>query len=232
MVYGKIALFAGKGAVLASDVQYALEKMRIKYEKVNETQVKEGKLKYFECLIIPGGYTETILDSLTSDGLNEICNFVKSGGGYIGICAGAYIATDKVEIHPAYKRGKLKGLGIISIQNIRKEGIGVRRIKIVAPDHPITKNCPKELKIWYQNGPFIVPGKGIEVIANFDESSDSLPSQGTEYAAIVCSYYGEGRVVIFSPHPEGSKMWRIKPAFGTLQLLRNAYEWVTCKEKI
>lgn len=210
-------MFTGKGAVLARDVEYALREIRVEYEKIGSIRIKEGKLREFSCLIIPGGYTETIVDDLTTKGLNEICEFVKSGGGYIGICAGAYIAADKVEIHPAYKRGKPKGLGIINIKNIRKEGIGIRSIKITNLTHPIAKDCSTDVKIWYQNGPFIVPDKDVEVIAQYD----------TEHAAIVCARYVEGRVVIFSPHPEGSITWGIKPhTLGTLELLKNACEWV------
>ncbi|HDJ66535.1 MAG TPA: hypothetical protein ENF33_02315, partial [Nitrososphaeria archaeon] len=62
-------------------------------------------------------------------------------------------------------------------------------------------------------GPYIIPGKGVEVIARYDE----------EYAAIVCSTYGKGRVLIFSPHPEGNLKERADPIkLGTAKLLENA----------
>jgi len=68
----------------------------------------------------------------------------------------------------------------------------------------------------------IVPGKDVEVLARYKEEGD--------YAAIVASRYGQGKVVIFSPHPEGSREGKIDPEeAGTILLLKNALEFI-CKE--
>ena len=41
--------------------------------------------------------------------------------------------------------------------------------------------------------------------------------------AIICANYDQGRVVIFSPHPEGSLEGAVAPEkAGTLELLENA----------
>jgi hypothetical protein len=40
---------------------------------------------------------------------------------------------------------------------------------------------------------------------------------------IVCSRYGQGKVIIFSPHPQGSLGRGVDPErLGTLKLLQNA----------
>mgnify|MGYP003681908078 CR=1 FL=1 len=147
----EVAIYAGKGAVLFQDVAYALELLDIKYETLNENDIKEGKLEHFDFLIVPGGYTPEYMPALREAGKEAMRNFVREGGGYIGICAGAYIAPKRVEVPH-----KPQGLGIIDIENIRKSGRGTR--KICLAKHPITRGLGEELEIYYQNGPEMVAG--------------------------------------------------------------------------
>ncbi|RLG03398.1 MAG: hypothetical protein DRN60_01520 [Thaumarchaeota archaeon] len=204
----EVCVYAGSGAVLARDVEHALERLGISYREVDENFIKSGGLMDCSALIIPGGYTASYVSTLGKDGFNEIRRFVKGGGLYIGICAGAYIAAERVEVE-----GRPKGLGIIDIENVRRRGMGLVKITITNMSHPLAEGCPKTMSTWYQNGPYMKPGKGVEVIARYDE----------EYAAIVCSTYGHGRVVIFSPHPEGSLERGVDPIkSGTAKLLKNA----------
>jgi len=204
----EVCVYAGSGAVLAGDVEYALERLGISYREVDESFIKGGGLVDCSALIIPGGYTARYVSTLGEDGFREIREFVKRGGLYIGICAGAYIAAERVEVE-----GHPKGLGIIDIENVRRRGMGLVKITITNMSHPLAEGCPKTMSIWYQNGPYMKPGKGVEVIARYDE----------EYAAIVCSTYGDGRVVVFSPHPEGSLEGGVDPIkSGTAKLLKNA----------
>jgi len=204
----EVCVYAGSGAVLAGDVEYALERLGISYREVDESFIKGGGLVDCSALIIPGGYTAIYVSALGEDGFREIRKFVKRGGLYIGICAGAYIAAERVEVE-----GHPKGLAIIDIENVRRRGMGLVKITITNMSHPLAEGCPKTMSIWYQNGPYIRPGRGVEVVATYDE----------EYAAIVCSTYGDGRVVVFSPHPEGSLEGGVDPIkLGTAKLLKNA----------
>ena len=208
----RVCIYAGEGAVLAGDVEKALKKLGIPYYKVDENFIKSGKLlNYCTVLIVPGGYTAKYVSALGKDGFEKIREFIAKGGGYIGICAGAYIAAKTVEV-----QGRPEGLGIINITNIRVSGHGLVNITIVNPDHPIAKNLPAKIEIWYQNGPHMKPGEGVEVIAVYDDGT----------AAIVAAKYGNGTVVIFSPHPEGSTWGNIDPEkVGTLKLLENAINY-------
>jgi len=204
----EVCVYAGSGAVLARDVEHALERLGISYREVDENFIKSGGLMDCSALIIPGGYTASYVSTLGEDGFEEIRRFIKGGGLYIGICAGAYIAAERVEVE-----GRPKGLGIIDIENVRRRGMGLVKITITNMSHPLAEGCPKTMSIWYQNGPYMKPGEGVEVIARYDE----------EYAAIVCSTYGDGVVVVFSPHPEGSLERGVDPIkSGTAKLLKNA----------
>jgi len=55
--------------------------------------VIRGKLTTdkFDVLLIPGGFAQNTLDALGKAGGERVRAFVRSGGGYVGICAGAYL---------------------------------------------------------------------------------------------------------------------------------------------
>ncbi len=202
------AIYAGEGAVLFSDVAYALEVLGISYETVNHDEIRSGDLARFQVMLVPGGYTQQYMPALGDTGKEGIRSFIRSGGGYIGICAGAYIATNTVKFP-----GDQKGLDIIDIENTRKSGRGKR--KIYLQEHPITEGLDKELKIYYQNGPDIVPGKDVQEIARYENGS----------CAAVSGHFGKGKVVIFSPHPEASISQGVKPEPETLRLLKNSIDF-------
>jgi len=207
----KVAIYAGIGAALAKDVELALGKIKVTYQRIGESDIKRNKLKDYSILTIPGGYTQEYVRVLSGDGFKNIREFVRNGGTYIGICAGAYIATSRVEVpdHPI-------GIGIIDIDNKRETDMRIRSIEIVNPNHPIAKGCPSKINIWYQNGPMISPGNNVDVIAIYENN----------VAAIVVSTHGKGKVIIFSPHPEGSIEGKVDPEkLGTLKLLRNAIDF-------
>jgi glutamine amidotransferase PdxT len=203
-----VCVYAGTGAVLARDVEVALDKLAISYREVGEQGVRGSGLRDCSLLIVPGGYTARYVDALGNEGFQQIREFVAGDGGYIGICAGAYIAARNVEVP-----GRPRGLGIIEIENERKAGRGIRTITIAKPEHPVVKGYTGGVDIWYQNGPMMKAGEDVETLAVYEEGG----------AAIVCATYGEGKVVIFSPHPEGSLEGGVDPEkAGTLRLLKNA----------
>ncbi len=206
----KIALYCGSGAVYHKDVEIALKKNNIEVQKIDEYMIKQGKLKNFKTLIIPGGATQVILNSLKGAGFEQVRKFVRGGGKYIGICAGAYLAPKEVKLRFGRKKA---GLNIIDIENKREAGIGLREIEIVG-ESEIAKGYSKgKIKIWYQNGPYIRSGKGVKVVARYKK----------DFAAIVWANFGKGKVILFSPHPEGNLENEIDPEkIGTLNLLKNA----------
>lgn len=57
-------------------------------------------------VVVPGGRDLPIIGAIGSTGFTRIREFVASGGRYIGFCAGAYLASDRVEFEahrPEYK---------------------------------------------------------------------------------------------------------------------------------
>jgi glutamine amidotransferase PdxT len=170
-----VCLYTGAGAVLAKDVEVALNKLEMPYRGVGEQDIKGGELKDCSLLIVAGGYTARYVDALGDEGFEQIREFVAGDGGYIGICAGAYIAAQNVEVP-----GRPRGLGIIEIENERRAGRGIRTITIAKPEHPVVNGYEGKVDIWYQNGPMMKAGEGVETLAVYEEGG----------AAIVCATYG------------------------------------------
>ncbi|MBS3763809.1 MAG: MBL fold metallo-hydrolase [Planctomycetes bacterium] len=217
-VLSGVALLAGEAATKAPDVEAALRLAGIHCEKISARDIRKGALKNCSVLIVPGGRTAKMVDALGKEGYEQIRDFAAAGGGYVGICAGAYIGAPTVDVP-----GSPDGLGLLRVENHRRSGKSMKTIEIVDTRHPVTAGCPHRQKIYYQNGPLIEPGKNVKMLARYEDGG----------GAIVCGNRGKGRIVIFSPHPEGSLEKKVNPAeTGTLKLLENAVEYVLQSEGV
>ena len=91
----RVALYADKGTSSSSDqllkVLNSFKDMEVR--TVNAAEIGEGKLSGFDLLIHPGGSGGSQGKALGETGREKIRNFVSQGGGYLGICAGAYLAS-------------------------------------------------------------------------------------------------------------------------------------------
>ena len=207
MSINAIALYTGQETT-AEKVKFALKKLNISHDDLNSTDIKNGELKHYDLLIIPGGHTQTIFKKLDKEGFEQIKSFVKNGGSYIGISAGAFLASKK---NPA-EIGS--GLGMIDIQcNLPNWKLANSKTIMIniRSKHPIVKNYSGKIKIVYGYGPMIKTGENVEILATYENN----------FAAIVYANYGKGKVIVFSPHPEGNFDEKI----GTLNLLKNAISY-------
>jgi glutamine amidotransferase-like uncharacterized protein len=187
-----IALFSEDYAVFYPEVSKALKEMNIPFKFLKAKDIEEGNLQFFSVLIIPGGYTFKLLNLLSEKAVNEIRFFIKGGGGYIGICMGAYAAS-------AFNLCKTKAL--------RFYGEKMVEIEIVNPLHPVAKGYKDKILMWYQNGPEMVLKQNEEAIGIFQSGRASILSTNLE----------EGKIVLFSTHPEKTK--------ETWRMLKNAIEF-------
>ena len=67
----------------------------LEIETVTVADVLSGRLKAgaFTVLCVPGGFAPNWDVRLGACGLQIIREFVESGGGFVGICAGAYLGS-------------------------------------------------------------------------------------------------------------------------------------------
>lgn len=172
---------------------------------VSPEQIREGILDDgYDVVVMPGGSAGAQSRNLKDAGKEAIRKFVHAGGGYVGICAGAYLSTTyrdwslgivnaRVWDHPHWARGT----GIVSLG--------------MTPSGCSVLEMPKEsVDVYYGQGPMLTPGNnpslpGYEVLASYEtEVAKKGAPEGAMVGmhAIVRTMYGQGRVVAFSPHPE------------------------------
>jgi glutamine amidotransferase PdxT len=133
--------------------------------------------------IQPGGYAGTAMNSMSSELKTKIKAFVQNGGGYVGFCAGAFVATQKVGTT------SVNGLNIFpGGTKLYGKGIDLKTV---------TWNGSKRVLYW-EGGPYLrnLPST-VEVIGKYSNGA----------VAAARTSYGKGRVFITGLHPEAPAWW-------------------------
>lgn len=68
---------------------------RVQASTVDAGALTEQALARFDVLLVTGGEPRRLRDRIAGRGANAIRAFVAGGGGYVGVCAGAVLATRK-----------------------------------------------------------------------------------------------------------------------------------------
>lgn len=201
----RVAVFVDDGVssttqllqVLASDNRFVST-------KVNASDIRAGKLSDYSVLIHPGGSGSKQGKALGEEGRAQVRQFVKAGGGFVGICAGAYLAAGQREW----------SLNILDSKVVDREhwNRGTGNVTLALPE--IGKESFRleshSIQVYYHQGPLLAPGDDPDVpdfqtLATFDSeiAKNGAPTgvmKGT--TAIALGEYGSGKVICFSPHPE------------------------------
>jgi len=171
--------------------------------EVGPEEIRNGALSQFNVLICPGGTGSGQANAIGKEGRERIQKFIEAGNGYIGICAGAYLATS------GFSWG-LKGLDAKTASPKWRRGTAVVKIELTDKGRDILGNRPGLLDCKYANGPILCPAEDeslpdYEVLAFFRTEvaeNDSPPGIMVNSPAIAAGRCGKGRVIVISPHPE------------------------------
>ena len=151
-------------------------------------------------------------------GLGNITEFVKNGGGYIGVCAGT------VEALSTTGYGELEFVNATMYDGVRQDMYardwkvlqGPLYVNVEQPNHPVMFGYGPEASrpgygpqttIYYLGGPAMYNvGSNATVLATYaapitQEAPSSVSNQWGAAAVIGADYY-DGKVVLFGPHPE------------------------------
>jgi glutamine amidotransferase-like uncharacterized protein len=218
----RIAIYADKGIT-----DEALPELRkclspndgFETSTITAAQIRDGVLRDYDVLIQPGGSASEQGTTLGPEGRERIRKYVADGGGFIGICAGAYLAS----VEYPWSIGVLNAHVLDGAHWARGEGNV--QLQISSTGQAAFSSDKATCTIHYQNGPLLGPGhkQGIppfEVLAAYESelTENGAPKgvmKGT--AAIARGKFGRGRVVCFSPHPEKTQ--------GREPLLHSAIRW-------
>lgn len=193
--------------------------------KVTPQDIRDGKLSDCDLLIVPGGSGSLQSKRLEQAGRDQIRSFVQNGGGYVGICAGSYLATSDYtwSLH-------LLNAKVLDRAHWAR-GTGEVRLKITDSGQSLLQENADEVACYYGQGPLLIPDTKPDLPAY-----EALAEYATEIAekgapmgvmigttAIARSHFGKGRVICYSPHPEQSG--------GPNHLLLHGVRWVAGNEE-
>jgi glutamine amidotransferase-like uncharacterized protein len=155
------------------------------------TTITSSILSNYDLLVMPGGdsgYTYIHTSSISS---SAIKNFVSSGHGFLGICAGAYAGSKYV----GGSGVSYNGWGIApDVSSKVYNAEGSLPISMTSSATQLLTSSGT-LTLAHYNGPAMY-GSGFITFANYASSTYK------GYAAIVGDTYGNGRAVLSGPHPE------------------------------
>lgn len=178
-------------------------------EMICPEDIREGALGGFDVVMFPGGSGKGIGTSLGVEGRARVKAFIEGGGGYYGVCAGAYLATCRLDsylsvVKAYHQQPWAKGKGYVQVEltEAGAEFYGADEARL-----------PRRFSVRYANGPILnhengsVPDVDLpdyEVLMRFRTAVKAESEEMVDEAAAVRARFGEGRIVLMSPHPESS----------------------------
>ena len=156
--------------------------------------------------MFPGGGGTTQAKALQQAGCAAVEQFVANGGGYVGTCAGAYLAALGYNAQTAWLQ--LVDAQVIDVAHWNR-GAGRVKVHVVNSATPILAGFPEFLTARYVNGPLLGPGNSSTLpdyepeavfVTDVHDNGPADVMPGT--ICMTCSTYQKGRCVLFSFHPE------------------------------
>jgi glutamine amidotransferase-like uncharacterized protein len=149
---------------------------------------REALFKDAAVWIQPGGKSRTAMGVITSKLKSAIDSFVRSGGGYVGFCAGAFSSTRYVGTSRDFGFGFMPGKTIL-----------YRNVSQGAEIIPVTWEG-KTRHLYWEGGPHLsrLPEGKAQVVARYPNGQ----------VAAAKSVYGQGRIFVTGLHPEAPADWR------------------------
>ena len=196
----RVLIYNGNGAITScvNGVMNALNAANnnnlvpgYRFTWAKSTRITSSILANYDLLVMPGGtsgYTYIHSDSISA---SAIKNFVFSGHGFLGICAGAYVGSKYVGGSGVSYNGWGIAPHVSSKVYNHERNLNVSTTSIATQ----LLGSSGTLTLAHYNGPAMY-GSGYTTFANY------VSSTYKGYAAIVGDTYGNGRVVLSGPHPE------------------------------
>lgn len=198
----RVALFRSPGVARdALDATEALLRATRGFELtvLGPSDVRAGALSGQDVVVFTGGRGSIQGRFLAEDGRARVRDFVRDGGGYVGICAGAYMALQgEPEFHKvAFVAGR------------HATGDAWRRGVATTWVEPLDGSA--RVPLHYANGPIFAPEvvEGLDAYVPlalfradvYSERHGTRAGEMPGTPAVVAARYGRGRLVLWSPNP-------------------------------
>ena len=171
--------------------------------------IREGILDRCIGVLFPGGSGKGIAAALKPDGVNRVRDFVAGGGGYFGVCAGAYFAASGC---PEYA-------GMMPLKHDQPWAKGRSRLSVrLTPDgEALFGGEFAFFETPYNCGPVfpdLAPGgspSAVTVLATFaspaTDGKGVVRNEMVGTPAILSMPWRKGRIMLISPHPESQQRY-------------------------
>lgn len=168
-------------------------------------EVGSLNISAYDVLVFPGGSGSGQSKGIGAAGLKNVREFVKQGGGYVGICGGAYLACSNFTW----------SLGILNAGTVSdkwRRGHALLDLEPTLAGQQWLGDVKSTFKVRYHNGPILtaahridIPAYNVVTVFKTEIAEYGSPA-GVQVnsPAHVISTYGKGRVFISSPHPENT----------------------------
>ena len=145
-------------------------------------------LSRFDVLIFPGGRAHKQADALGENARRAVKDFIRSGGGYVGICAGGFLASAQYDwslglVNTRTLTGdrEMPGVGIRSMAD---RGPGTVQIELTAEGQSIFGDRSAPMDISFSGGPVFLGPKR-------DDLPPMIPL--AHYSTEACQLYPSAR---------------------------------------
>jgi glutamine amidotransferase-like uncharacterized protein len=149
-------------------------------------QILNGTLDSYDILAVPGGSALTYRNSLETEGLDIIREFVRNGGSYFGICGGSLFATQVIlGLFNGSYSNSINGTDIhLTEMNVNRASTG-----------PDLSTEPESYQTMYWGSSFFYSDDMSNIIPICTYPSNDRPG-------MIAFTYSIGTVFLSSPHPE------------------------------
>ncbi|MCC5874914.1 MAG: hypothetical protein JJU11_01720 [Candidatus Sumerlaeia bacterium] len=175
--------------------------------RICREDIHDHVLTAFNGAIFPGGSGRGIAVGIREKGVSLLDEYIRNGGGYMGICAGAYFANSGVDVY-------LNAVPIVHNQPWRK-GRGMLDVELTPAGREILGEEFTQFTTRYANGPVYLEDVNpilweddpdLVVLGHFrstvDDPNGEPSKELLDTPAIVSYLHGQGNMIMISPHPE------------------------------
>lgn len=217
----RVGLYDGPGTGANPLTEILDEEPETMVQHLGPADLRKEVLQQFDVVIFPGGSGSRQASAIGPAGREAVREYVQNGGGFVGICAGAYLCsanyTWSLGLVPAKVFSEVREVPGVGKKAMWYRGNSTNvQIQFTGEGRQVLGDVPELTEVRYHNGPIFRPlaegtAPGYTTLAWFrSEQVLYPPQQGTmvDTPAIIGSGFGKGRAIAISPHPESSASLR------------------------
>ena len=174
---------------------------QIELSFVDGKDIRGGRLNGLDLLVMPGGDNGKQCQAMTKEGREKVREFIRSGGNYVGTCAGLASALNdkyRLKLLPFSRKPKSGGKTATIAVDFSEAGA-----KVLGID-------PGRHYVRYSGGPIPIPGKAVpdgsgKILAVYKSTASCYGKPEGNFfneGAVIFGTLGKGKVIATGFHPE------------------------------